>query len=97
MSKLNPSPFPARFEIRKIQAKDIPWVRATLAHSNIVCGPIWKVALPKEGMTERVYKFYHAIEPVILSAAIDSFSYGIWDTEYKFKRPESASTGGKLY
>lgn len=97
MRQPNPSPLPARFEIRKIEAKDVPWVLAILAHSNILCGPIWSVALPQEGRIERVYKFYHAMEGVIRHNAIDSYSYGVWDTEYKFTRPESATTGGKLY
>ncbi|KAK0657746.1 hypothetical protein B0T16DRAFT_425878 [Cercophora newfieldiana] len=97
MRQATPSPFPDRFEIRKIESNDIPWVLAILAHSNLYCGPIWSVALPQEGRTERVYKFCRAMEGVIRHNVADNFSYGVWDTEYKFKRPESASTGGKLY
>lgn len=72
-------------------------MRAIFAHSNMLCSPLWSVALPQETKTERVYKFYNTIEHLMSIVAVDSFSYGVWDTEYQFKRPESASTGGKLY
>jgi hypothetical protein len=97
MKLSNPSTLPARFQIRKIEAKDLPWVRAIFAHSNMLCSPLWSVALPKETRVERVYKFWHAMETIMRLNAVDSYSYGVWDTEYAFKRPESAATGGKLY
>ncbi|KAK4443184.1 hypothetical protein QBC34DRAFT_337366 [Podospora aff. communis PSN243] len=97
MKPPNPSPLPARFQIRKIDAEHLPWVRAIFAHSNILCSPLWSVALPQETRIDRVYKFWHAMEELMRINAIDSYSYGVWDTEYQFKRPESVATGGKLY
>lgn len=97
MAQSNLLQLPPRFEIRKIEAKDLSWVRAIFAHSNMLCSPLWSVALPRETQTERVYKFYHTMENLMSLVALDGNSYGVWDTQYQFKRPESASTGGKLY
>lgn len=87
---------PARFEIRKLEPKHIPWAQAILTHSNVFCSPIWPVLYPND-KTARAYRFFTAVERICTLNIASGYSYGVFDKEYVFKRPASAATDGKLH
>ncbi|KAF2019841.1 hypothetical protein BU24DRAFT_419455 [Aaosphaeria arxii CBS 175.79] len=92
----NPSSLPPRYEIRQLQPEHLEWVMAIVIHSNVFYSPVWTVLYPDyltdklhEAMRNGKYLFEHQIK--------SGLSFGVFDTEYTFKRAESAPTGGKLY
>ncbi|KAK5657564.1 hypothetical protein OQA88_3137 [Cercophora sp. LCS_1] len=87
---------PPRFEIRPLTPEHIPWARAIITHSNIFHSPVWTKLYPTN-QTARAYAFYAASEKLMTLNTLSGYSYGVFDTEYVFRRPESVSTGGKLY
>ena len=95
-SEKNPSYLPARFEIRRLEEKHIPWASAVVIHSNMYCSPVWPVIYP-EKKTERALRGYAAAEYLVRHQIESGWSFGVFDTEYKFKRPESEATEGALY
>lgn len=84
-----------RYEIRKLTDDDILWAAAILAYTNIFCSTLWTLVYPDEKV-KRNYATAEANAFVIRKVGPD-LCYGIFDKEYKYKRPESAATGGKLY
>lgn len=58
--------------------------------------PIWRDLYPS-GKTERFYGLYQASDYLIKHQIASGLSLGLFDTEYEFKNPESAASGGKLY
>ena len=87
---------PPRYEIRKLGPEHLDWIKAILTHSNIYCSPIWKVLYPDD-KAKRAYVMLNNLDYHVLHGINSGHSYGAFDTEYQFKRPESAATGGKLY
>jgi len=85
-----------RYEIRKLSPEHLDWSKAILTHSNIFCSPVWKVLYPDD-KAKRAYGMFTNLDYHVLHGITSGHSYGAFDTEYKFKRPESAATGGKLY
>ena len=87
---------PPRYEIRKLELEHLDWIKAILTHSNIFCSPIWKVLYPDD-KAKRTYAMFNMLDYHVLHGIHSGHSYGAFDTEYKFKRPESTATGVKLY
>ncbi|KAK7957193.1 uncharacterized protein PG986_006415 [Apiospora aurea] len=48
-------------------------------------------------MTDRTYKVFAAMDHLVEHQIASGLSLGIFDTEYQYKRPESAAAGGKLW
>ncbi|KLJ11806.1 hypothetical protein EMPG_13045 [Blastomyces silverae] len=92
----NPTTLPPRFEIRPLGPEHIEWARAIHCHSNTFLSPIWPNLYP-EFSALFIYDFFLIFDHLIAHQIESGLSYGIFDTEYKFKNPESAKTGGKLY
>jgi hypothetical protein len=92
----NPAKVPEGFEIRKLEREHAPWVAAIVAHSNIWCSPIHAVTHP-DNKAARSYLTKKGAEYIIYKAIETGLSFGMFDLNYKFRRPESAATGGKLY
>src|SRR5258708_2622357 len=92
----NPTKLSSRFEIRKLTSEHVMWAAAIIIHSNVHYSPIWSVVYP-ENKADRCYKGLSATTYLIEHQIDSGLSYGVFDTQYKFKRPESAITGGKLY
>jgi hypothetical protein len=92
----NPVAIDSRFEIRKLDIGHLPWVLAIVAHSTCLCSPLWNLVYP-DNQIERAYEYHVTGEYLISHGLKSGISYGVFDKEYKFKRPESAATGGKLY
>ncbi|KAL2368614.1 hypothetical protein RJ035_007534 [Blastomyces gilchristii] len=94
MSK--PTPLPPPFEIRPLGLEHIEWAKAIHCHSNTFLSPVWPNLYP-ESLPWAIHDFFPAFDHLIRRQVESGLSYGIFDTEYKFKNPESSKTGGKLY
>src|SRR5262245_28246178 len=94
--KSNPSSLKSRYEIRKLEEKHWPWAIAIVIHSNLFHSPVWPVLYP-DNVTDRVHKSFDAAEYLCRHQIDSGLSFGVFDTQYQFKREESKATGGKLY
>lgn len=92
----NPSYLPSRYEIRKLTEAHIPWAAAIVVHTNCFNSTFFPVIYP-EKKTERCYKAWVAADYLVRHQVESGMSFGVFDTEYVYKRPESAATEGKLY
>jgi hypothetical protein len=88
---------PPRYEIRRLSPEIEPWMRALTAYIQILdlrlFAPLCKDRQPVKRLLEdnpkRKTPNLHCLE--------NGLSYGIFDKEYQFKRPESVATGGAVY
>ncbi|KAL2352625.1 hypothetical protein BJ546DRAFT_1039474 [Cryomyces antarcticus] len=74
----------------------IDWAKAIVMHSNMFYSPVWSVIYP----VQRLHRLHRGIEAgtYIVEHQINSgMSFGVFDNEYKYKRPESEATEGRLY
>lgn len=85
-----------RFEVRKLEAKHLAVASAILSETNIFHSPMWATAHP-DNQTKRCYDVYNAVDYLVRAAIESGLTYGVFDKEWKFKRPESAATDGALY
>jgi len=91
-----PTNLPPRYEIRALEPKHLDWAKAVVMHSNSFCSTVWPVIYP-EHKTRRLHAAFRAADHLVGHQIDSGHSLGVFDTEYKFKRPESAATGGALY
>lgn len=91
-----PTNLPSRYEIRVLGPEHIDWAAAIVMHSNIFYSTVWPIVFP-EKKTARLMAGQKAADYLIRHQIDSGYSLGVFDTEYKFKRPASAATGGKLY
>lgn len=96
MTFTNPIRPPPGFEIRKLEQKHADWACAIISHSNIFHSPVWSKLYP-DAQTKRAYDTFEAAKRLMALNIASGHSYGVFDTNYQFKRPESAAEGGKLY
>ncbi|KAK0745610.1 hypothetical protein B0T18DRAFT_325907 [Schizothecium vesticola] len=96
MASPNPIHLPSRFQIRQLTERDVPHALAITTHANTFHSPIWAPTYPND-QAARAYRLQQTAINFIAINVISGLSYGVFDTEYKFKRPESAATGGKLW
>ncbi|KAK8139021.1 hypothetical protein PG984_002401 [Apiospora sp. TS-2023a] len=82
---------PSRYTIRPIDAGVAAWAKA-LAVQGFLLGPsIWSplMAAPK---TRSALRAFDALHGYYMHAVESGVSYGVFDSEYEFARPESKST-----
>lgn len=96
MRNPNPIQLPARFEIRRLTEHDVLHALAIMTHSRVFHSPLWTVLYP-EDQTERAYRLQRGMTHFVTISCASGYSYGVFDREYQFKRPESAAEGGKLW
>ena len=91
----NPSPLPPRYVIRQLTSSDQDAATAIIVHSNMYHSLLLTVVLkPNAELSMTLFEHFH----YLVQHQIDSgLSYGVFDTEYVYKRAESAATQGKLY
>lgn len=66
-------------------------------HSNLFHSPVWPVLYPND-LTARLNASLSPAADYLFSHQVNSgLSFGIFDTEYKYKNPASAATNGALY
>jgi hypothetical protein len=92
----NPSALKPRYEIRKLEPEHEPWASALVMHSNLFHSPLWPVLYPT-GIAENLIRGTEAAKYLVDHQIYSGWSFGVFDTEYQFKREESKATGGKLY
>ena len=91
---------PPRYEIRTLAGPEhARWACALVTHCSIFASPVFskihhhaqnsKAQLCYAMFQAALYQMSHQVE--------SGLSLGVFDTEYEFKRPESAERGGKLY
>jgi len=100
MTNPNPIDLPPRFQVRKLDQSHADWTKAVLAHSNLYHSPVWSKIYPDNhdgAKPARLYKFYQALHELVTTTIAEGYSYGVFDTEYRFKNPDSAATGGRVY
>jgi hypothetical protein len=73
-----------------------PWAAAIVIHNNMFHSPVWPVIYPDE-KTKRAQQGMAAADYLIRHQIESGMSFGIFDKQYDYKRPESALTQGKLY
>jgi hypothetical protein len=92
----NPTRLSSRYEVRQLTAEHFAWAAAIVCHSNMFHSPVWPIAYP-EDKVKRLYAVWQRSDYLVNHQIDSGMSFGIFDLEYKYKRPESAATGGKLY
>ncbi|ORY65439.1 uncharacterized protein BCR38DRAFT_457594 [Pseudomassariella vexata] len=90
------SGLPSRYEIRTLGPEHSDWANAIVMHSTSFASPVWS-KIYSEGKTGMCYSMFKVGAHLINHQIESGLSLGIFDKEYKFKRPESVATGGKLY
>jgi hypothetical protein len=87
-----------RYEIRILTEDTTLWVSALIFHGNAFHNPIWG-SVYKGTATKLCSQNLAIPECVALYRRLitEGISFGVFDTQYVFKRPESAATGGAVY
>jgi hypothetical protein len=92
----NSSSLRSRYKIRTLEPKHAKWAGAIIIHSNLFHSPVWPILYP-ENRNARVFKGLDNIGYMVSHQINSGHSFGVFDTEYRFKREESKATDGKLY
>lgn len=92
----NPSNLRPRYEIRQLEPKHSDWASAIVIHSNLFHSPVWPALYP-ENLNARAFKGLDTAGYLVDHQIASGHSFGVFDTEYEFKREESKATDGKLY
>ncbi|EOD49641.1 hypothetical protein GTA08_BOTSDO03571 [Neofusicoccum parvum] len=88
---------PSRYEIRNLGPEHSDWANAILCHTNLFYGPLWNANYTGQERTKRCLDLYKVADYLVDHQINSGYSFGVFDKEYVFKRPESAATGGKCY
>ncbi|KAF2842052.1 hypothetical protein M501DRAFT_1013420 [Patellaria atrata CBS 101060] len=86
----------SRYEIRRLSPEHIEWVKAISAHCTIFCSSVWPVVYP-DHKEQRCYQFFNDVSYLVEHQINSGMSFGVFDKQYVYKHPESASVGGALY
>ncbi|KAK3955689.1 hypothetical protein QBC32DRAFT_377046 [Pseudoneurospora amorphoporcata] len=92
----SPTALPPRYQIRKLTLSDLPFAHAIITHANLFHNAVWS-RLHASDAVERSYRVFNTGAYNTSHGIESGFSYGILDTEYQYKRPESAATNGAVY
>lgn len=92
----NPTSLGPRYEIRRLEAKHVEWAAAIVSHSNSFYSSVWPVLYPEQNGKDAIQMALDA-KYLVTHQISSGLSFGVFDTEYVFKREESKATGGKLY
>jgi hypothetical protein len=92
----NPSSLKSRYEIRQLEPKHAEWAAAIVSHSNGFYSPVWPVIYPERNGKDVIQLALDA-NYLVMHQISSGLSFGVFDTEYVFKREESKATEGKLY
>ncbi|KAI1654483.1 hypothetical protein F4813DRAFT_210068 [Daldinia decipiens] len=89
----------SRYEIRRVTPDLAESISALSFFTHYFDSPIWN-AIYEGRQASEALKAYHACKPFYEMpemAAKNGLSFCIWDKEFVFKRPESATKGGACY
>ena len=88
---------PSRYELRTLTLDHIEWASAIFTHGMLHQNRLWAGTTTTEEAAAGTYRMLDLGNPIMEHQIRSGHSLGIFDKEYKFKRPESEATGGKLY
>ncbi|KAI1814580.1 hypothetical protein GGS20DRAFT_403938 [Poronia punctata] len=88
---------PARYELRRLDPDIEPWLRALSAYVLLLDLPIYTPLYKDRQPIKRLLEDNRKRKAAQLHCVESGLSYGIFDKEYRYKRPESAATGGAVY
>jgi hypothetical protein len=92
------SGLPSRYEVRVLNESHIDWALAIVCHSNTFHSPLWTpIYSQKDSKSNPCTIIYRTARYLVEHQIATGLSLGVFDKEYKFKRPESEATGGALY
>ncbi|KAJ4387081.1 hypothetical protein N0V93_007668 [Gnomoniopsis smithogilvyi] len=86
----------SRYEIRQLGPEHAQWASAIVIHSNAFHSNIFTVIYP-ENRTARFNAAMEAAEYLINHQIDSGLSFGIFDTEYRYRRDDSAAAQGKFH
>lgn len=92
----NPSSLPPRYEIRRLDPSHSTWAAAIIIHSNLFHSPVWPKLYPT-GITANAHRSLAAAAYLVDHQIASGMSFGVFDTQYVFKRRESEAAGGRLW
>lgn len=87
---------PERYAIRRLEPKHKEWVKAVACHAQVFHSPLWSVCYPQD-QSSRFLSMMDAADYLVEHQIRSGMSFGAFDLQYEFKRPESAATGGAIY
>lgn len=85
-----------RYEIHKLGPEHAQWASAIVCHSNVFHSSIFSVVYPEE-KTQRFNAMMQTAGYLVDHQISSGLSYGVFDTEYRYKEAKSAATGGQFY
>ncbi|KAL2818671.1 hypothetical protein BJX63DRAFT_429170 [Aspergillus granulosus] len=85
-----------RYQIRPLTLCHLQWTKAIFVHANTSPSSIWPTLQPGN-QTVLAYRQFHAVDYLMQHMIRSGMSFGVFDTEYKYRFPSSAKTGGQLY
>ncbi|KAE8360294.1 hypothetical protein BDV27DRAFT_161821 [Aspergillus caelatus] len=85
-----------RYQIRPLTLSHLTWTKALLVQANTSPSSIWPTLQPGN-QTALAYRQFHAMDSLVRHLINSGISFGVFDTEYQFRFPSSAETGGQLY
>ncbi|KAK6364485.1 hypothetical protein LTS17_012108 [Exophiala oligosperma] len=88
----NPTNLPARYEVRRLTEKHIPWACAIVFHSMLYHSPIWPNVYPDD-IFGRLGRCWETGDYLIRHQIESGHSFGVFDLDYEFKRKDSAPEG----
>ncbi|KAF3011012.1 hypothetical protein E8E13_010842 [Curvularia kusanoi] len=92
----NPSSLDPRYEIRQLEPKHVEWAAAIVSHSNSFYSNLWPAIYHSRNGRDAIQLGLDAV--YLVEHQINSgLSFGVFDTQYVFKREESKATDGRLY
>lgn len=91
-----PSSLKSRHEIRKLELHHTSQTLAIAMHSNLFHGPLWTALYPSN-TTARLHRSMAVGSYLVEHQIASGLSFGVFDTQYEFRRDESRATDGKLY
>lgn len=85
-----------RYRIRKLTLADLSSVKALLVQSKTSPSSFCPT-VDSGNQTVIAYQQYHAVDYLVRHAINSNMSFGVFDTEYKYRYSSSIKTGGKLH
>jgi hypothetical protein len=93
----NPSSLKPRYEIRKLEAKHLPFAVAIVAHSHGFHSSVWQYIWPDRLLGRWTRSAAEALEYLVAHQIDSGLSYGVFDTQYVYQTAEAEEAGGKVF
>jgi hypothetical protein len=93
----NPSSLKPRYEIRKLEAKHLPFAAAIVAHSHGFHSSVWQYIWPDRLLGRWTRSATEGLEYLVSHQIASGLSYGVFDTQYEYKTTEAKEAGGNVY